>query len=158
MTEEYDPQQLLEQIKSFLSDKGWRFAEFPGSRTLLLMSGGKHGIFPSLLQVHPEHRLVTFHSVVQDRVPAEKRLAMAEFIARANYGLLVGNFELDFSDGEIRYKVSVHLADAELTAEMLNSLLQINFNTVDRYLPGLKSLLWNDMTPEDAVALVESAK
>jgi hypothetical protein len=31
-----------------------------------------------------------------------ERAPPAEFITRANYGLIIGNFELDFEDGEIR--------------------------------------------------------
>jgi hypothetical protein len=29
--------------------------------------------------------------------------------------------------------------------------------TVDRYLPAIMSFLWNDMAPEDAVAMIEEA-
>ncbi len=34
-------------------------------------------------------------------------MAVAEFITRANFGIVIGNFEIDFSDGEIRYKTSI---------------------------------------------------
>ena len=35
------------------------------------------------------------------------RSAMAEFICRANYGLMNGNFEFDIRGSEIRYKVFI---------------------------------------------------
>lgn len=34
-------------------------------------------------------------------------MAVAEFIARGNFGIVIGNFEIDFSDGEIPYKTSI---------------------------------------------------
>jgi hypothetical protein len=94
---------------------------------------------------------------VQCKVPPEKRQAVAEFIARANHGILVGNLELDLSDGEIRYKSSIALADGELTPGMADTLVGVNVSTLDRYLPGIMSLLWNDVSAEDAVALAEAA-
>ena len=36
---------------------------------------------------------------------------VCEYLTRANYGLTVGNFELDHRDGEIRYKVSINVRD-----------------------------------------------
>jgi hypothetical protein len=71
--------------------------------------------------------------------------------------LWLGNFELDFQDGEVRYKTSLDLADVELTTGLLAALLRSNISTVDRYLPGLMSVLWNDVPPQDAVGLIEAA-
>lgn len=38
----------------------------------------------------------------------------AEFLTRANYGLVFGNFEMDMHDGEIRYKPSFRAAEKPL--------------------------------------------
>ena len=46
--------------------------------------------------------------------PEEMRVPMAEFLTRANYGLRIGNFEMDFEDGEVRYKSSVDFEGIEL--------------------------------------------
>lgn len=34
---------------------------------------------------------------------------LMEFLSRLNYGLMNGNFELDYNDGEVRYKTFVNL-------------------------------------------------
>lgn len=45
---------------------------------------------------------------------------MSEYICRANYGLNCGNFELDYNDGEIRYKCYVSCeGDAVPTVEII---------------------------------------
>ena len=71
-------------------------------------------------------------------------------------GLWLGNFELDFRDGEIRYKTSLHIGDGLLTVDMLSALLGANVATMDRYMPGIMSVLWNDVSPEDAIGLCET--
>jgi hypothetical protein len=53
------------------------------------------------LFLHPQYPLVAFYTHVQCRVPKEKRPVLIEYLTRANYGLWLGNFELDLRDGEI---------------------------------------------------------
>ncbi len=48
----------------------------------------------------------TVYTVFPVKAPEEKRGAVAAFLTRANYGLILGSFELDFDDGEIRFKVT----------------------------------------------------
>jgi ankyrin repeat protein len=49
------------------------------------------------------------------RVPEDRRASVADLMARANYDLQnkqLGNFEMDFKDGELRYKTSVLFGNA----------------------------------------------
>ena len=62
---------------------------------------------------------------------------MAEFVTRANRGMRIGNFELDFDDGEIRYKTSMDVEGGDLTDKMIDNLLRANLTTTDRYFTGL---------------------
>jgi len=156
MCEQYDPHDILERLKSAVAEMGRRFAEDPTQPHLVMGYGGKNGNYSCVLQVHMEYPLIVFHSYVQCCVPEEKRVVMAEFLTRANSRLSLGNFELDFSDGVIRYKTSLHIGDGLLTTEMLSAMLGANVGTIDHYLPGIMSVLWNDVSAEDAVGLCEA--
>ena len=90
------------------------------------------------------------------RVPSEVRPAVAEYITRANYGLRVGNFELDYSDGEVRFKSSVNFEGEELTFGMLRNALYPAVHTLDRYLPGLLRVSFGGATPLEAIEEIES--
>ena len=48
---------------------------------------------------------------------------MAEFLTRANYGIMIGNFEMDFNDGEVRYKGALEYADGDVTIMMIDNLI-----------------------------------
>jgi len=157
MSEQYNPQDILEQVKRLLPEMDWHFAEDPTRPCLLMGYGGKNGIYVCELKTHTEYPQIIFHSYVQCRVPEEKRVVMAEFLTRANSRLSLGNFELDFSDGVIRYKTSLHIGDGLLTTDMLAAMLGANVGTSDRYLPGIMSVLWNDVSPEDAIGLCEAS-
>ena len=54
---------------------------------------------------------VTCYHTAPIKAPLEQRAAISEFITRANYGLTNGNFEMDFSDGELRYKTTISQHD-----------------------------------------------
>lgn len=67
--------------------------------------------------------------------------AMAEFLTRANYGLPLGNFELDMNDGEINFKNSIDVNGGDLTQEMVKTLVVFSIECVNRYLPGMRAVL-----------------
>ena len=85
-------------------------------------------------------------------------MAAAEFIARANYGLRIGNFELDFNDGEIRYKSSLDFEGAELTPSLIRNTIYPAVQTLDRYLPGLMKVMYGAATSQDAIAEIENPR
>jgi hypothetical protein len=57
-------------------------------------------------------------------VPEESRAAALEAVARANWDLIIGNFELDVRDGHLRFKFSLDFEDAELTEPLIRNGLR----------------------------------
>ena len=82
---------------------------------------------------------------------------MAEFIARANYGLQNGCFELDFEDGEIRFRTFVD-CDGQLPAEsVIRNSVYTAVTMMRRYGDGIAAVLFGAQTPVIAVAACEAA-
>jgi len=84
-----------------------------------------------------------------------KRQAVAEFLTRVNFGLFIGNFEMDFSDGELRYKTAIDVQDGQLTQEMIRKLVYSNVMMMDKYLPGIMSIIYAGTAPVEAVATIQ---
>ena len=76
---------------------------------------------------------------------------VAEYLTRANFGLRNGNFELDYSDGEIRYKTFVDCEDLLPSAAVLRDAVTIPVDMFDRYGNGLMSVVLGVRTPEEAI-------
>lgn len=82
----------------------------------------------------------------------EKMMArMAEFICRANYGLKNGCFELDFWDGEIRYKSYIDCEDVVPSDEILRNSLYCVASMFQRYSEGITDIIFTDSSAEDAI-------
>ena len=103
-----------------------------------------------------EQQQFVFYSVCSVNAPENKRQALAEFIARANYGMILGNFELDFTDGEIRYKTSIDVGNDKITYELIRQVVYTNVMMMDKYQPGIMSVIYSDVSPEEAIKQIEA--
>jgi hypothetical protein len=70
--------------------------------------------------------------------------------------MIIGNFEMDFEDGEIRYKTSIDVEGDSLSSALIKRLVYANVMMMDAYLPGIMSVIYGDVEPKDAIAQIES--
>ncbi|MDY7023787.1 MAG: YbjN domain-containing protein, partial [Cyanobacteriota bacterium] len=89
-------------------------------------------------------------------VPGEKRYSVAALITMINYGIIVGNFEMNFYDGEIRYKTSLDVEGDRLSPTLVKHLVYANVTTMDKYLPGIMSIIFGNISAEEAISRIES--
>jgi hypothetical protein len=141
-----------EAFAAFRSENNLKFVALEQGRQVALIAArvGKWSLFYT-----PRDSRCTFHSVLPIAVPEELRGAAMEYLTRANYGLSLGNFEMDLSDGEVRYKTSLDVMDGSFTSRMLTALCYVNLQMVERYLPGLMQVIYAGVGPERAIAVVE---
>jgi hypothetical protein len=148
--------QLFEAVVDYLTEDDWKFNVLKEETALVLSFRGHSGSWQCFATVDEERQWFSFFSILPSNVAEEKREDICEFIARANYGLVIGNFEMDFEDGEVRYKTSIDVEGGELTPQMIDNLIRTNLMTMDRYYKGLMVVLYSDRDPEEAIAEVES--
>ncbi len=149
-----EPGQLFEAMRRFFVDEDWKFVEIEAQSAVRLGCTGENGEWNCYAQIKEEPGRFIFYSVLSAKAPEGKRSTIAEFITRANYGMVLGNFELDFSDGEVRYKTSAYLEDIGPTREFFHTLVYTNLLVMDRYLPGLMSVIYAGMSAEQAIGHV----
>lgn len=105
-------------------------------------------------QVSEERRELYLWSKLDMFAPENRRAVVADFFTRANYGNRIGFFEMDFSDGELRFNVSFGVADGILTDGMIEHAVDKVLNGMDRYFTGLMSVIYGGIDPAEAVAEV----
>lgn len=152
---------IFDTMSAYFAEHGWTTTRIGDSPGLSMAVQGDNGQWACIAQADEERRLFLFYSAAPLDVPAHMRQAMAEFITRANYNTLVGNFELDMEDGDLRYKTScsVEGEDASvwangLLAAQIERLVSINVFMMDQYLPGMTAV-FNGEAPRDAIARIE---
>ncbi|HQZ70281.1 MAG TPA: YbjN domain-containing protein [Anaerolineae bacterium] len=154
-----DTDRILQAFIDFFTDDDWRFDRSEQKPILRLSFQGRSGhtwncFAQSRMGENTEQAI--FYSVAPIKVPEIKRQDIAEYLTRANYGMVMGNFEMDYSDGEIRYKTSVDLAGgSQLTMLLTKPLVYTNVLMMDKYLPGVMEVLYAEVSPEQAIRKIE---
>ncbi len=146
---------IFDAMVRFFQADDWFFEELPGKPVLRLRVRGNNGAWTCYAQAREKEQQFVFYSVLDFNVPLNRRQAMAEFLTRANYGLVIGNFEMDFDDGEIRYKTSIDVSGDRLTPELIKPLVYTNLLVMDRYLPGIVKVAFANADPASAIAEIE---
>jgi len=149
---------MFETVVRFFDEKEWKYERRDEDETLIAGFTAKNGKFRCIAICKPEQDILLFRTLLSVMVPEEKRLEAAEFLTRANYGLVLGGFEMDMSDGEVGYKTSIDVEGGELTPALVGNMVHPNIQTADRYYPGLMKLLYGNLTPKEAVESIEKRK
>jgi hypothetical protein len=136
-----DGTELLRELKRVFAENRWPFTEVRGAPVILSELSGALGSWKFYAQAVEEQQLILLYSVCPLRVPEERRLEASSFLTRANYGLTAGNFELDFDDGEIRYKTVLQLSGDTLDAGTLKRIVRANGIAMETYLPGIGAVI-----------------
>jgi len=146
---------IFQAVVQFFEDDGWPYEQIEGEEILRLEYEGENGKWRCYANVVEERQRFLFLSSLANYVPKLMRLEAAEYLTRANFGMEVGNFEMDFSDGTVRYRTSVDVEGGELTPVMIKNLVYVNIAVMDQYLPGLTRVVKEGLEPEKAIAEVE---
>jgi hypothetical protein len=132
---------LLLELKRVFAANGWPYSEVDGAPVLVTELSGSEGRWDFYAQVVEDKELVLLYSISPQRVPVERRLDVSEFLTRANYGLADGNFELDFDDGEVRFKTVLHVEGDELDDLLVKRIVRSNGAALETYLPTIGSII-----------------
>src|SRR5574338_465533 len=150
--------QAFELLSTYLDSDEWYPRRIDGKYAYSMSYSGKNGDLRCYAIVRVDLEEFLFYAVAPVKVPEEDRSAVAEFLTRANYGLRIGNFELDYSDGEVRYKSSLDFEGQSLSADLIRNAIYPAAHTMDRYLPGLLRVSFGGATPHEAIEEVEGAQ
>lgn len=156
---------IYDQMMEFFQQDEWRVSPIEDTTIVTTTVSGQNGSWPCVGQVDEDFGVFIFYSAYPETIPTEKLEDMATFITYANYEMLVGNFELSFDDGELRYKTSLNLREIpeaaltfdNLLVKLIDRQVYTNVQTMDRYFPGIEAILNEDVSPEQAIQLIEDA-
>jgi hypothetical protein len=149
-------QPIFAAMVNFFKEDNWHYVQLQGQSVLRLAFEGKNGKYDCYAQAIEEQQQFIFYSIGSIKIPKSKRRGIGEFLSRANYGMIIGNFELNFDNGEIRYKTSTNVKNHSLDADTIRPLVYTNVKMIDKYLPGIIAVAKSGMSPAEAIAQIET--
>lgn len=146
---------LFETIVGFFDRDGWKYRRLGTHEAIEMGVAGEHGTYRVVVVVDQDRSVVRFLTFIEGKVPETRRRDVMEYLTRANYGLLLGNFEMDLADGEVRFKCAVDTEGGELSYTQYQNLLYTSVAMQDRYFPGLQTVLQGLADPAAAITEAE---
>ncbi len=149
---------ILETVIEFFRNQDIKFHQSAEDPVLKAGFSGKNGRFSAIAIADDQRRSFEFYTVCPLTVPEEKRPMIAELIARINWNLLLGSFDLDMDDGEIRFRTSIKLGKDQLSEEILLHTIFSNVVSMDLKFPGLAAAILTNASVSEAMSIIEDHK
>ena len=84
---------LFKIVTAFFAAEDWPIYKSEGTTDLQVAFQGDNGQWSCYARVNEARQEFVFYSLCSVTAPLDKRLIMAEFLTRANYGLTIGNLK-----------------------------------------------------------------
>lgn len=136
---------------SFLKEIGWKhkFDEDKMMYDFSVDMGSVIGNVRIVIILRDHHYKV--YTILNGKVESDHIVKVAEYLHRANYGLNNGNFELDYRDGEVRYKTYIGFQGVELSKTTIEKSIFVPLAMFERYGKNLMKLMLGDGVPEELI-------
>jgi hypothetical protein len=143
---------LIAAARAMLDSHGYRYNEIDANAVSVAIRH-TYGVYTIFFRTNDETDLVRVLCSYASYIPEDRRVAVAEVLARINARLWVGNFELDFVDGEVRHRVSIDVENGWLSEKMVDNMMGFTLSSMDRYHQAIMRVAFGGVEP---VAALES--
>ncbi len=146
---------LYQALINFFKKEDWTVKLIEDDSALVFGYIGDNGKWKCYARIREEQEQLVLYSLLPSYAPKTKRLKIAELFTRANYGLIIGNFEIDLTDGEIRCKTSIDVENSKLSHALIENMVYINLDTMDDHILAIQAVLDGIKTPLQALEMLE---
>ncbi len=148
---------LFETVKSFFGRDHWACQTVEGHADMLQLNHLSHNnAWTCYAHMLEDDQEFVFYSVAPMQVTVKKRWLALEYITRANYNLPMGAFEMELDELMIRFKTSIDVENDRLSQALFRGVVYSNLAVMERYLPGLQAVVFEEVSPRDAIAAIEN--
>lgn len=146
-------------IEAFFQEEGWTYDVPQREEKRIVFATGVNmgsilGNVKIFILVRKSYYIV--NAILNNTVEEDSRAQVAEYLHRANYTLLNGNFEFGYKDGEIRYKTYVNFdGDVSLSQQVIEDSILVPIFMFKKYGRNLLKIM---LEPGDPKQLIEDAE
>ena len=132
-SEQYDDDgtPIVDYLKQYFNKKEWHYSHYrpatndkQQSHHLFLRMQNKQLDCGYLFRVQEKNKLLAVYGILPFLIPESHQSAAILLITQINYDMLIGNLEMDISDGEIRYKNAIDIEAIGINDNIIEHLLQ----------------------------------
>lgn len=134
-----------------MRDHGWKPEAVPEQHAFKEERETQYGPITYYFQIEPELEQFLFYISPEIRLLKEQLLPVAEYIVRANFGMRIGNFELDMKAGKISFRSGLNFKGQGLSAALIDGAVQPALKAFEEFYPSLEKVFAGIKTPVEAI-------
>ena len=146
---------LSNRVKEYLDSQEWHYSFDNEKRMFKFGMGTKTKMKNIDIIIKIRENSIIAYGMPRISADTETMSVAVEYIARANYGLVIGNFEIDCSDGELRYKSSIYCKDDVPSLDVVKYIVELPILMWKIYGDGLLACLFAGSSPEEEIKKLE---
>ena len=147
---------VIVAISSFFDSMKWKYS-YDDKRSIFSTGISMQGSIGNIiLKILVKETTYTVYAILNNKAEPKFFSQISEYLHRANFCLLNGNFEIDYSDGEIRYKTFVNFEDIILSEGIIRDSILIPVFMFDKYGKNLLKLMVDSGDPHQLILDAEN--
>ena len=147
--------ELFNRVKDWLEKREYDFTIYEDKGIFKLEYSIDSSIRKFTLILIIREKGISSRSIIPIGALEIRRPAIAECITRLNYSLIDGSFEMDFSDGEVAFKMHIQVPNELPTDDDLYRMVAIHSLMWSKYSDVFLKVAFADVEPQDAIAQIE---
>ena len=148
MSLDIDNMAMFPLVKKTLDDDDWNYQVVREGKVIKSGAKGENGSYAVAFDIKEDRDLFIIYVISNNNFPKDCRVQLAKYLTYCNYAMTLGCFEMDMSDGEIRYKNSVNVVGSRLSKKMVEEMLQVSLVVMDRYYGGMMKVAYGGADPK----------
>ena len=137
-------------VKEFLDERGWRY-QFDSQKNAFTLGLNIDSRLKKIdMIIQADEKAILVYGVCPIKADEGSMAVAAEFFARANYMLKLGNFDIDHRDGELRFNTCLVGRDAP-SPDAIGHAIVTPFEMWKTFGDGLLAVLFGGASPEGEI-------
>jgi hypothetical protein len=142
----------METVMRVINERNWRYSRHDSRPMVELPLTCAKSVIRLLVSAREKEQQVIVYAMLAQLVPPDRRAAAAEFLARVNFNICVGAFDIHFEEGGVRFRVGIDVEGGVLTEKMVENLFDMSAYAADAHHEGLMRVVYGGADPKALLA------
>lgn len=137
-----------------LDGDDWHYEADPEGLTITCSARGEDLSMRLKVCIDPKRLIIALYSPMPFAIPLERRKAAAIAVCTANHGIVDGNFDYDFTDGMICFRMTACYRDSIISKDLFEYMMYVSCMTIDEYNDKFLMVAKSNMSTQEILKFI----
>ena len=149
MSKEMAANALYKTLCQTLDKMQWTYSKEEEKFTIRTSAIGRKMSLKIMIRIDAERQVMYLKSPMPFEIPPHVRDTIGKAVVYANYSMLNGSFEFDFSDGYLAFKMVIPYMDSIISEEVCKYMFVLSCSMTDKFIDKFQALAEGRMTLDE---------